>query len=91
MKKPLFDLGAVAATRASMRLCQDNDIDDIALLNRHAAGDWGDLSEADKKQNDYSVTRALRILSAYDTPAGTIWIITEADRSSTSIILPEEY
>ncbi|GAI63035.1 unnamed protein product [marine sediment metagenome] len=61
-------------------------------LQRHAKGDWGDLSEEDKKENEYSLDRRLRLLSAYEQHGlPKIWIITEADRSVTTILFPEEY
>jgi hypothetical protein len=60
-------------------------------LIRHLSGDWGDLSSEDKAENDFSLRRDLRIFSAYDTPKGRLWIITEADRSATTVLLPSEY
>ena len=70
------------------------------LLHRHSCGDWGLVCKGDRDENDYSVTHHLRILSAYsvetDKPSkgygdNTLWIITEADRSATTILLPDEY
>jgi hypothetical protein len=62
------------------------------FLDRHAEGDWGDVPEGDKQENEVSVEHGLRILSAYTTIAGEkIWIIMEADRSATTILLSEEY
>ncbi len=62
------------------------------LLSRHHAGDWGDLCAADKKENKFSLTRHLRLFSSYNLPAGRkIWIITEADRSVTTVLFPEDY
>ena len=60
-------------------------------LRRHFNGDWGDLAEEDKKENEYSLTRHLRILSAYKKDGEKIWIITEADRSATTVLFPSEY
>ena len=63
-----------------------------ALISRHASGDWGDLDEDDKRQNDLGLGRRLRIFSAFETGTGVkIWIITEADRSVTTVLLPEDY
>lgn len=69
-----------------------------ALLSRHQRGDWGTLTEEDKAANEWAVGHEARILSAYLLPARTpttrpvkLWIITEADRSATTILLPEEY
>ena len=62
------------------------------LLYRHVTGDWGDLCEEDKQENEFSVKNASRILSAYTLRTGVkVWVITEADRSATTILLPEEY
>jgi hypothetical protein len=70
------------------------------LLHRHSCGDWGVVSKDDRDENDYSVIHHFRILSAYpietDKPSkgygdNTLWIITEADRSATTILLPDEY
>jgi hypothetical protein len=62
------------------------------LLARHANGDWGEVNEHDRQANDYASEHGLRVLSAYTLRTGQkIWIITEADRSMTTILLPEEY
>jgi hypothetical protein len=61
------------------------------LLARHATGDWGDLCAFDRRQNEIALREGLRVLSSYETPAGHVWIITEANRSVTTILLPEEY
>jgi hypothetical protein len=64
----------------------------LPFLRRHVGGDWGDLGAEDWKANDEAVTSGGRLLSAYVVGAGEqLWIITEADRSSTTILLPEEY
>lgn len=61
-------------------------------LRRHARGDWGDLDAVDRKANNDALRNGTRLLSAYTTIAGTnFWIITEADRSSTTALLPGEY
>ena len=61
-------------------------------LGRHTLGDWGDLCEEDKRENEYALGRYLRIFSSYDYMDGRkIWIITEADRRSTTILFPDEY
>ena len=60
-------------------------------LQRHLAGDWGDLCQEDKKENEFSLKNNLRLLSAYKKANTKIWIITEADRSATTILFPEEY
>jgi len=64
----------------------------MSSLSRHARGDWGDLDEEDKKENELSLKEGFRLLSAYER-AGLpkIWIITEADRSVTTVLFPDEY
>jgi hypothetical protein len=61
-------------------------------LDRHASGDWGELEPTDVAENQYSIAHGFRLLSSYQTNAGEkLWIITEADRSATTLLLPEEY
>lgn len=73
----------------SLRTAQHNALE---LISRHVTGDWGDLGEEDQQENEMSVKQGFRILSAYTLNTGTrVWIITEADRSSTTILLPSEY
>jgi len=63
-----------------------------ALLARHVVGDWGELDQEDERENQYSLVHGFRLLSAYTLASGEkIWIITEADRSSTTLLLPAEY
>jgi hypothetical protein len=66
-------------------------IDPAHYLARHVTGDWGDLDEHDKRVNDTAVQQGERILSAYGTGANKLWIITEWDRSGTTILRPDEY
>lgn len=64
----------------------------LTYLARHQSGDWGDLGADDVAENEFSLTHGLRLLSSYRLSDGTrIWILTEADRSSTCILLPDEY
>jgi hypothetical protein len=61
-------------------------------LDRHAIGDWGELEQPDVAENEYSMLHGLRLLSSYQTNAGEkLWIIIEADRSATTLLLPAEY
>ncbi|NKQ35782.1 MAG: hypothetical protein HF973_09230 [Chloroflexi bacterium] len=88
----LFDLGHVVMTPGAAAL----EVDFSPYLARHAAGDDGELEPFDKQQNRRAIKEGLRILSAYDVPRGDgeterIWIITEADRSTTCVLLPREY
>jgi len=88
--KQLFELGTIVATPGI--LAEHDPIELFPYLQRHSRGDWGDISAHDKKENDYSVSRHLRIMSAYTLENGDkMWIITEADRSSTTFLLPDEY
>lgn len=89
---PLFPLGRVVATPGALRALERAEQSPEEFLHRHERGDWGEVPEADKHENDFSVQHGFRLLSAYTTSAGErIWIITEADRSVTTILLPEEY
>ena len=64
----------------------------MQFVARHAVGDWGELGDEDKRLNDRAVVEGSRILSAYTTKCGEkLWVITEADRSSTCLLLPDEY
>ena len=61
-------------------------------LRRHVNGDWGELSEEDKQENEFSLEHGLRLLSAYVREGmPKVWVITEADRSATTVLFPEEY
>jgi len=61
------------------------------MIDRHAAGDWGDLSDDDKAENEFSLNKYLRLLSAYNVNGVKFWVITEANRTLTTILLPSEY
>ena len=66
--------------------------DPLAFLIRHLAGDWGEVNPEDWQANEQSLLRDLRLLSVYTMSTGTkFWVITEADRSATTFLLPEEY
>lgn len=92
MNLPKFSLGHLVSTPGALRALTEAGNSPQEFLDRHVRGDWGDLSKEDRRENDSSLTSDLRILSAYQLRNGTkIWIITEADRSSTCILLPEEY
>jgi hypothetical protein len=88
----LFELGRIVATPGALRALEAAEQQPAEFLDRHVNGDWGDLGDEDKQENEFSVRNGFRILSAYTTNAGEkIWIITEADRSATTLLLPEEY
>ena len=87
-----FSLGQVIATPGALAAFAKTGEGPLPFLVRHQAGDWGDLDPEDQKENNLAVFLGDRILSAYKLSDQTkIWIITEADRSSTCIFLPEEY
>ena len=86
----LFNPGTVVATPGALELAQQG-LNLLAFLQRHLQGDWGDLCAEDKTENNHSLRLGFRLLSAYETPCGKLWIITEADRSATTFLLPEEY
>ena len=92
MDKPLFYLGRLVGTPGAIDFLDANDVPVTDLIQRHVAGDWGDLDDEDKRMNDHAAAQGgLRIFSAYKVGASKVWIITEADRSSTTILLPDEY
>ena len=101
-----FPLGQIVATPGALELLQETGFSAAALISRHVHGSWGDLCEEDRAENEFAVTRSLRILSCYRlvdaerlaaTPRDkrsslpTLWIITEADRSVTTLLRPSDY
>jgi len=88
----LFNLGQLVATPGALAAIEESGDSLVTYLNRHVTGDWGELDAHDQKENDLGISHNLRILSAYTLSSGVkIWVITEADRSSTTALLPEEY
>lgn len=91
-KVPLFHLGQLVMTLGARDALLDSGDNPTGFLERHAQGDWGELPRQDKEANDRAVMERTRILSAYRTSQGVkLWLITEADRSVTTFLLPEEY
>jgi len=87
-----FPLGRVVATPGALAALEKAEQLPAEFLDRHVNGDWGEVPDDDKRENERSVEQGFRILSAFTTSAGdTIWILTEADRSATILMLPEEY
>ena len=87
-----FERGALVATPAALDACEAANVSPSALLERHAAGDWGEVSAADARENELSVREGFRVVSSYSLSTGAkVWVITEADRSSTCLLLPSEY
>ena len=88
----IVPLGQVVFTPPAMASLSRNGIDFLALLMRHKTGDWGDVGEEDWESNNWSAQHGERILSSYPMPDGEkIWIITERDRSATTILTPDCY
>jgi hypothetical protein len=89
---PLFSLGQVVATPGALAALEKAGQQPGEFITRQVSGDWGDLNAHDRAENEFSLQHGLRLLSAYHTSAGEkLWVITEADRSSTCILLPVEY
>jgi len=89
--KPLFELGRTVATPDALLKLTGMDINPSTLLSRHIYGDWQDMDEEDQESNREAVSQEARIFSAYVFGEVKFWVITEADRSSTTILMPEEY
>jgi hypothetical protein len=92
VQRQKFPVGEIVATAGVMALAEKG-VDLMAYLKRHVQGDWGDLDDHDKAANDDSLKYGGEwLLSSYEiADHGTIWIITEADRSKTTLLLPDEY
>jgi hypothetical protein len=91
-RKPLFDLGQLVATPGALAALEKSGQSPVDFLSRHVTGDWGELSEDDRRENQLSVKKGFRILSSYKTNADErLWVITEGSRCHTTILLPEEY
>ncbi len=88
---PRFALGHLVATPAALDLCREHGLDPLAYVRRHVCGDWGTVCAEDAAANEHAVSRRLRLLSVYDTPGGRLWVITEADRSATTVLSPSDY
>lgn len=96
---PLFSLGQTVATPGALRFLADFNVQPLTLLQRHISGDWGELGLSDRYTNNLALVNGERLLSSYaidgekhDDPNGQrIWIITEWDRSVTTLLLPSEY
>ena len=89
-KKAPFPLGSLYITPGAQEKLSNEDT--LAALSRHARGDWGDVGDEDWQENELCLKEGSRLLSVYETANGVkFWIITEADRSATTILLPDEY
>ena len=85
-----FRLGRIVSTPHALEFLTHDDI--LTSISRHQAGDWGDVDEHDRQENELSLHKGFRLLSVYHSAKGVrFWIITEADRSVTTVLLPEDY
>lgn len=88
-----FPLGQTLATPGALDALEEAGVSASEFLRRHQAGDWGEICDKDKAENELSLKEGFRLLSAYELEKTgvKIWVITEADRSVTTILLPSEY
>ena len=89
LSKPKFPLGQVVITANAEATLDPADVQQG--LSRHASGDWGDVCPEDRKENELSLKEGYRLLSVYRSGDKRFWIITEADRSVTTVLMPEDY
>ena len=90
--RPRLKPGRLFTTPSALEVLRAANVSVGDLLTRHLRGDWGDLTAEDRKQNDLALETGLRVLSSYALPGnGKVWIITEWDRSVTTVLLPDDY
>jgi hypothetical protein len=90
--RSLFQLGKLLATPGALDMLRKLNRTPFEFTERHRQGDWGDLDQEDINANNQALLTGARLLSAYRIDADTkLWIITEADRKATTLLLPEEY
>ena len=91
-KQPAFELGQIVATPGALAALKKAEHQPGEFLTRHVNREWGDIPDEHRKENEYSLEHGFRLLSAYKTNAGDrLWIITEADRSVTTLLTPADY
>jgi hypothetical protein len=91
-KKPLFALGAIVGTPGALELLEETGRSPSEFIAKHVSGNWGDaLCDEDRELNDAALKEQSRLFSAYTVGNEKIWVITEADRSSTTLLLPSDY
>ncbi|HVI04659.1 MAG TPA: hypothetical protein VM711_01015, partial [Sphingomicrobium sp.] len=91
-QRKLFPLGQIVASPGALEVLEASHQSPAEFLTRHARGDWGDLSADDIVENEFSLKNGFRLLSSYLTTSGEkLWVITEADRTLTTVLLPDEY
>jgi hypothetical protein len=88
----LFDLGRTVSTPGALQALLQAGESGLRYLLRHSTGDWGEVDAEDRRTNDRAVRQGERIVSSYTLPTGEkLWVITERDRSATTLLLPSEY
>lgn len=88
----MFPLGQVGITEGAVEALERANISASSIVQRHVLGDWGDVTDQDKKSNDLALEMGGRILSAYHLPDRTeVWVTTEPDRNATTVLLPGEH
>lgn len=89
---PLFPIGRLLATPGAIDLLAERGLSPFEFVSRHRQGDWGNLDDEDVQANRAALIHGNRLLSSYQLDTNTrLWIITEADRSATTLLLPSEY
>ncbi|RDU94984.1 hypothetical protein [Trinickia dinghuensis] len=89
---PRFKLGRILATPGALEVIADARVSIVDLLIKHLRGDWGDLSDSDRQQNEQAIVAGQRIVSSYVLAnRQTVWLVTEADRSATTFLLSGDY
>ena len=92
MTEQFFALGRIVATPGALEALEESGETPLDFIKRHVAGDWGEVNAEDREANEQALMHGARLLSAYRTTLNQrLWVITEADRSATTILLPEEY
>lgn len=89
IKAAKFPLGQIVVTANAHAQLASQAVNEGLI--RHASGDWGEVCEEDRQENELSLREGYRLLSVYGTGQSRFWIITEADRSVTTVLLPEDY
>jgi hypothetical protein len=88
---PLFTLGRIVATPAAREILGELNYSSLDLLRRHMSGDWTEMDSEDQQANREAIAHGDRVFSAYTIQGIKFWVITEADRGATTILLPSEY
>ena len=92
LARPKFQLGTIVATPGALDALAEAAQSPVEFLSRHIRGDWGNCCDEDRQANEDALRYDARLFSIYHTSKGVkVWVITEADRSSTCVLLPEEY